>query len=338
MILDGQQPLVIAEVAQSHDGSLGMAHAFIDAVADTGADAIKFQTHIAEAESTPDEPWRVKFSLQDKSRYDYWKRMEFSEEHWLGLKRHADERKLFFISSPFSTEAVEMLKRVRVAAWKIASGEVSNEAMFERIASTSLPVLLSTGMSPLPEIDAAVNSVRAKGLPLAVLQCTSMYPTPPEKVGLNMIPVFKERYGCPVGLSDHSGTIYAGLAATAIGASVIEVHVALSHKMFGPDVPVSLSCKDLKRLVEGVRAIRTMLSHPVDKDEAAQELAAVRGLFMKSLVAKSSLPAGRILEAEDLAMKKPGTGLPVSKLPELVGRRLLHSVVKDQLIRTTDVE
>ena len=141
--------LIIGEVAQAHDGSLGFAHAFIDAIANAGADAVKFQTHIAAAESTPAEPWRVKFSPQDQTRYDYWQRMEFSEAQWLGLKQHAEARGLLFLSSPFSVEAVELLSRVGVAAWKIASGEVSSRQMFERISATRLPVLLSTGMSEI---------------------------------------------------------------------------------------------------------------------------------------------------------------------------------------------
>ena len=129
--------LVIAEVAQAHDGSLGMAHAFIDAAARAGADAVKFQTHIAAAESTPGEPWRVQFSFQDKTRYDYWKRMEFTEEGWRGLKAHADERGLLFLSSPFSSEAVALLRRVGVAAWKVASGEVGNTPMFAQMLRRS---------------------------------------------------------------------------------------------------------------------------------------------------------------------------------------------------------
>src|ERR671939_371718 len=138
--------LIIGEVAQAHDGSLGLAHAFIDAIADAGAHAVKFQTHIAAAESTPGEPWRVKFSRQDASRYDYWKRMEFTEEQWHGLKQHADESGVQFLSSPFSVEAVELLTRVGVAAWKVASGEVSNQPMFQKMAETRWPILLSTGM------------------------------------------------------------------------------------------------------------------------------------------------------------------------------------------------
>src|SRR5215813_11074319 len=155
----GRSPrcLIVGEVAQAHDGSLGLAHAFIDAIAAAGADAVKFQTHIAAAESTPDEPWRVKFSPQDASRYEYWKRMEFTEEQWCGLKRHADEKGLLFLSSPFSLEAVDLLERVGVAAWKIASGEVGNAPMMDRIVGTKWPVLLSSGMSPLNELDDAVS-------------------------------------------------------------------------------------------------------------------------------------------------------------------------------------
>src|SRR3990170_846507 len=166
LILREGRCLIVGEVAQAHDGSLGTAHAFIDAIANAGADAVKFQTHIAAAESTPAEPWRVIFSQQDATRYDYWKRMEFTEEQWCGLKKHADERGLKFLSSPFSIEAVELLTRVGVAAWKVASGEVSTTPMFERMAATGLPIFLSTGMSPLNEIDAAVELVQARGLPL----------------------------------------------------------------------------------------------------------------------------------------------------------------------------
>jgi len=308
----GKGCLIVGEVAQAHDGSLGMAHAFIDAIADAGADAVKFQTHIAAAESTPAEPWRVPFSRQDATRYDYWKRMEFTEEQWHGLAQHAHERGLFFLSSPFSLEAVELLIRVGVPAWKIASGEVSNTPMFERIAETGLPVLLSTGMSPLSEIDAAVQWVKERGLPLVVLQCTSAYPCPPEKVGLNLIPLFRERYDCPVGLSDHSGTIYPGLAAATLGIEVLEVHVTLSREMFGPDVPASVTTRELRQLVEGIRFIERMRAHPVDKDAISREMGPVRNLFTKSVVARVDLPAGTVIRHEHLALKKPEREFPRS--------------------------
>jgi N-acetylneuraminate synthase len=333
-----QRCLIVGEVAQAHDGSLGLAHAYIDAIANAGADAVKFQTHIAAAESTLAEPWRVRFSKQDATRYDYWKRMEFTEPQWQGLQEHAADRNLLFVSSPFSVEAVDLLSRVGVAAWKVASGEVNNRAMFDRMAATGLPMLLSTGMSSLAEIDAAVKCIQSRRLPLIVLQCTSAYPCPPEKVGVNLIPMFQERYGCHVGLSDHSGTIFAGLAAIVLGIRVLEVHVTLSREMFGPDVSSSVTTDELRQLVAGAHFVQRMKDHPVDKDAMATALAPLRDLFTKSVVARTTLASGTVLEERHLAVKKPGNGIPASRLPELVGRRLKRELVADSLIRETDLD
>lgn len=335
---EGDPCIIVAEVAQAHDGSLGMAHAFIDAIGKAGADAVKFQTHIASAESTPEEPWRVKFSPQDATRYDYWRRMEFTEEQWRGLKKHANERGLVFLSSPFSVEAVELLTSVGVAAWKVASGELTNSPMFELMAGTGLPILLSTGMSRLSEIDAAVDFVRSRKLPLAVLQCTSAYPCPPEKVGLNLISFLSERYKCPIGLSDHSGTIYSGLAAVALGIAVLEVHVTLSRQMYGPDVPVSITTTELAQLVEGVRFIEKMIANPVDKDALAQEMAPLRDVFTKSVVARMDIPAGTLLRRHHLTLKKPGTGIPAIRFEAVLGRRLRRDVAMDEVLKEHDLE
>lgn len=330
--------LIVGEVAQAHDGSLGMAHAFIDAIANAGAHAVKFQTHLAAAESTPAEPWRVKFSRQDDTRYEYWQRMEFTEPQWAGLKAHAEDRGLLFLSSPFSLAAVALLERIGVRAWKVASGELSNEPMLERILASALPVILSSGMCPWSELDGAVRRVRQAGVDLTVLQCSSIYPTPPEKLGLNLLAELRGRYGCKVGLSDHSGTVAAGLAAAALGADMIEVHVTFSREAFGPDVPASLTTTELRQLVEGTRYIRAALDHPVDKDHMAAELAPMRALFTKSLVAQRDLAVGTILTETDLALKKPGTGLPATRLADLVGRRLRRAVPLDTLLTEEDLE
>lgn len=330
--------LIIGEVAQAHDGSLGTAHAFIDAIAAAGADAVKFQTHIAAAESTPAEPWRVRFSPQDATRYDYWKRMEFTPDQWLGLKRHADERKLIFLSSPFSVEAVHLLTRVGVPAWKVASGEISNASLFDTMLETRLPILLSTGMSDLAEIDRAVARVQAEHLPLTVMQCTSAYPCPPERVGLNLLAFYRERYGCGVGLSDHSGTTYAGLAAATLGIDALEVHATFSRQMFGPDVSASVTMDELADLVRGVRFIESAMSHPVDKRAVPADLVALRAMFMKSVVARENLAAGTRLERRHLAVKKPGTGIPAARLPEVVGRRLRRNMREDDVLQEHDLE
>jgi N,N'-diacetyllegionaminate synthase len=334
----GKPCLVIAEVAQTHDGSLGLAHSFIDAVAARGVDAIKFQTHIAAAESTPSEPFRVPFSWQDDSRYDYWARTSFTEAEWRTLATHARERGLIFLSSPFSVEAVDLLERVGVPAWKIGSGECTNLPLLERVAATRLPIILSTGLSGFAELDDTVGRLRgSSGGAVAVLQCTSAYPVAPEQLGLNLITEFRHRYGPPVGLSDHSGTIFPGLAAVALGASIVEVHVAFDREQFGPDVAASITMGELANLVEGIRFIETALAHPVDKDVAASELAPLRKLFTRSIVWACNLDEGAVVQEWHLSLKKPGTGMPPARLPSLIGRRTRRRVHADELLSDEDL-
>lgn len=333
---EGAPTFVIAEVAQAHDGSLGAAHAYIDVVAASGAQAIKFQTHIAAAESTPGEPWRVKFSRQDATRYDYWRRMEFTKDQWVGLAEHAREKGLVFLSTPFSFAAMGVLDPL-VPAWKVGSGETTNLPMIERMAATGRPVLLSSGMSSWAELDAAVATVRRGGAPVAVFQCTTAYPCPPEKTGLNVIGELRARYGCTVGLSDHSATIYAGLAAVTLGARMLEVHVAFSRACFGPDTVASLVPDELAALVRGARFIEAAVANPIDKDKAAGELEALKRTFGKSVVAARALEAGERLGADDLALKKPGTGIPAARLSSLIGRRVKNAVAADTLLAESDL-
>lgn len=334
---DGKFSRIVAEVGQAHDGSLGMAHSFVDAVADAGADAVKFQTHLSGAESTVDEPWRVRFSRQDTTRLDYWRRMEFSEEQWAGLYEHARERGLEFVSSPFSLEAVALLKRSGVDWWKIASGEVSNRSLLEAIAADGRPAVVSSGMSDLDEVEVAVGLLRDAGLDVMVLQCTSSYPCPPEELGLNLLSSYRERLGVPVGLSDHSGTVAAGIAAVALGAAMLEVHVTFSRRSFGPDVSSSLTIEELSELVRGVRFVETALANPVGVNKA-EARSPMRALFTRSVALVGPLPAGHVLTAADLTVKKPGTGIPAECLGAMVGRRLLRDVPPDRLLREDDLE
>ncbi|MEM7391838.1 MAG: N-acetylneuraminate synthase family protein [Verrucomicrobiota bacterium] len=327
----GAPCLITAEVAQAHDGDLAVAHDYIDAAAEAGADVVKFQTHIAAAESTPHEPWRVTFS-KDKSRYDYWKRMEFSRDQWQELFDHAKERDLEFMSSPFSAEAVELLDDLGVPAWKIGAGETTTTPLLERLADTDKPVLLSTGMSTLEEGRQAVELIRGRGVPVGVYQCTSAYPCPPEKLGLNMIQSLRDLYECPVGLSDHSGVIYAGLAAAALTCDMIEVHLTLERDTGLPDEPASLLPAELKQLVDGVRFIETALHHDVDKNAMAEELGEMRRLFTKSLVAVADLDAGTRLTRDVVGIKKPGFGIPSHRLEEFLDRTLKEPVTVNTLL------
>lgn len=284
---DGAPCLIVAEVAQAHEGSVQIAHAYIDALAEAGADAVKFQCHIAAEESTPDEPWRVEPRWKhDSSRYAYWHRMEFTPQQWADLAQHTKDAGLIFLCSPFSVAAVALMDPL-VLAWKVASGEVTNFALRAAMTMTGKPLIISTGMSTLDEMShtawAARATARAAGAPepypIAFLHCTSMYPTPPELTGLPAIRILLESYGFPSGLSDHSGTIYPSLAAVTLGASIVEVHVKLSEHDQGFDASSSITIEKLAELVEGVRFIEKAKT-PVDKDLMARELEPMRKLFM----------------------------------------------------------
>ncbi|WP_027126477.1 N-acetylneuraminate synthase family protein [Gelidibacter mesophilus] len=332
------QPFIIAEIAQAHDGSLGMAHAYIDAVAKTGCQAIKFQTHIAEAESSIHEPFRVQFSKQDATRFDYWKRMEFTLEQWKGLKQHCDEVGLEFISSPFSNAAVDLLEQVGVKRYKIGSGEVTNLLLLEKIAQTGKPVIVSSGMSSLRELDKTVAFLTERNVDVSILQCTTAYPTSPEEYGLNVIQELKARYGLPVGFSDHSSSIEACIAAVALGAELLEFHVVFDKDMFGPDAKASLNFTEATQLVKAVSNISTALSHPTDKENTTQ-FSDLKQIFEKSLAVNKNLRKGAVVQFSDLESKKPkGFGIDASLFGEVVGKRLKHDLSKWAFLNWGDLE
>lgn len=324
---------IIAEIGQAHDGSLGACHAYIDALASTGVDAVKFQTHIADAESSEHEPFRVKFSRQDETRLDYWRRMEFTREQWRELKQHCDEAGIEFMSSPFSVLAVEWLEEIGMKRYKIASGEVSNWLMLDHIGRTGKPIILSSGMSSLDELQEIAGFLEEYKFELSFLQCTTAYPTPPEEVGLNVLAELQTHFpGCKVGLSDHSGTIYPSLAAVTLGASILEFHAVFDRRMFGPDTSSSLEIDDIRQLVEGVRFIETAMAHPVDKS-SSERFDEMRRMFGKSLATNKALPAGHTITFDDLESKKPaGMGIDAKFYLGVVGQTLLKDVVRNEFI------
>ncbi|MFT5519436.1 MAG: N,N'-diacetyllegionaminate synthase [Enterobacterales bacterium] len=332
----GEKAFLVAEVAQAHDGSLGAAHSFIDAVSKSGVDAVKFQTHIASEESTLDEKFRVQFSKQDLTRYDYWKRMEFTESQWRGLAQHAKDVGLEFISTPFSIKAFEILDDLDMPFWKVPSGEIKSSSLLDRMIATKKPIVMSTGMSSRKEINDNVKILKESGNAFVILQCTSKYPTPYAQVGLNVLKELHEEHGCLVGLSDHSGTIYPALAAMTNGASFIEVHVALHKHQFGPDTSSSISLDELSILSEASKAFHDMNDSPVDKDKMAEELSLYRDLFFKSIALKKDLQSGVVLRKEMLTMKKPGTGISESELEKIIGKTLIRDVSANRLLTDED--
>ncbi|MDY7394209.1 N-acetylneuraminate synthase family protein [Aureibaculum sp. 2210JD6-5] len=329
---------IIAEIAQAHEGSLGILHSYIDAVAKTGVDAIKFQTHIAEAESSEFEPFRINFSYEDKTRYDYWKRMEFSLDQWVGIKKHCDDVNLEFMSSPFSNTAVDLLEKVGVKMYKIGSGEVNNFLLLNKIAKTGKPVIISSGMSSFAELDKTVNFLKEKEVDFSILQCTTSYPTKPDQYGLNIIQELKERYNVTVGYSDHSANIETCIAATALGAEILEFHVTLNRELFGPDSKSSLTIEETTHLVSAVKNIDKAIQNPIDKNDNSR-FSELKKIFEKSLAINKDLKKNHVITFDDLEAKKPkGYGILASEFEQVLGKQLKKDMTQWSFLNEDDLK
>jgi N-acetylneuraminate synthase len=328
---------LIAEIGQAHDGSIGILHSYIDAVAKTGVDAIKFQTHIAEAESSIHEPFRVKFSKQDATRYEYWKRMSFTLEQWREIKRHCDELGLEFMSSPFSNAAVDLLEQIGIKRYKIGSGEVNNLLLLDKIAATKKPIILSSGMSSFAELDTTVSFLSARNCEFSILQCTTAYPTKPEQFGLNVIKELKERYQVPVGYSDHSAKIETCIAAATLGAEILEFHVVFDRNIFGPDSASSLVMSEVSQLNQAVRTIQKALQNPINKGDNSA-FSELKVIFEKSLAINKDLRAGHIIRKEDLEAKKPkGYGISANQFADVLGKKIKSDKQKWDFLKSDDL-
>jgi N,N'-diacetyllegionaminate synthase len=328
----GHPTLVIAEIGNNHNGDVRLAEQLIDAAAQAGAGAVKFQTHIADAEMHPSTPSPPHF---DEPRLEFTRRMELSLDAHRDLKALAEEEGLVFFSSPFSVEAVDLLEQVGVPAYKIASGEVTNPPLLEAVAATGKPALLSSGMSGIEEVETAAAILRAGGSELLVMQCTSAYPCPPERVNLRAMISMGERLGCLYGLSDHTPDIHVSIAAVALGAAAVEKHFTLDKNAYGPDHHSSLLPDDLARLVDGVRQIEAALGDGLKEHDSS--LDPVRATFEKSIVTRVAVQEGALLEREMLTTKRPGTGIPAVRLAEVVGRRAARPLEANALLEEADL-
>ncbi len=328
---------IIAEVGQAHEGRIEMAHNYIEALSKTGVDAVKFQVHIAEAESSIHEPFRVKLATQDKTRFDYWKRMEFTLQQWKELKKHCDEARVEFLASPFSNAAVDLLEEVGVKSYKIGSGEVNNFLLLEKIARTGKPVILSSGMSSFEELGHTVAFLKKRKVEISILQCTTAYPTKPENYGLNVIGELKKQYGVPVGYSDHSAKIETCVAAAALGAEILEFHAVFSRNSSGPDVSSSLEMEGIRQLVKAVRNIEIALKNPIDKSDNSK-FTDLKNIFEKSLAVNKDLPEGHKLRFEDLEAKKPKAyGVNAFEFEKVIGKKLNRNLNQWEFLNWEDI-
>jgi N-acetylneuraminate synthase len=263
--------------------------------------------------------------------------MGFTLEQWHGVKKHCDEVGLEFMSSPFSNAAVDLLEEVGIKRYKIGSGEVNNYLMLEKIARTGKDIILSSGMSDYEEIGNTIEFIKQFNQNISVMQCTTMYPTPAEETGLNTVVELKKRFGLPVGLSDHSGTIYPSIAAAALGAELFEIHVVFDKRCFGPDSTSSLTVDELKQLVEGVNFVRTGMSQKDKKDET-KRFDQVKGMFEKTLAVNRDVEQGEEIQLKDLEAKKPSNrGVSARFYSDVVGRKAAKRLSKWDFITEEDL-
>ena len=325
---------IIAEIGSVHDGSFGNACNLIKEVSKAGADVVKFQMHIAEAESLPSAQSPPYFSTEP--RLDYFKRINFTKEQWSDLYVLAKESKVEFMCSPFSIEAVNILEDIGVASYKLASGEVTNHPLLEKVASTDKPIYLSTGMANWDEIDAAVKILQKSKGTLCILQCSSIYPCPNERVGLNIIKELRDRYKVSVGFSDHTLGMAASIAAVAYGANTIEKHFTFSRSMYGSDAKNSMEPNEFADFCKELRAVFSMRNSIVDKNDVSPYVE-MKKVFEKSIVTSRALKKGTVLTREILAFKKPGNGISAAKYNELIGKKVNRDLPKNYLLKEEDL-
>jgi len=325
---------VVAEAGVNHNGDMALARRLVDAAADAGADAVKFQTFRTDAlvsRVAPKAGYQVETTGAGESQRTMLARLELNEAQHAELRDRAAGRGIVFFSAPFDEASADTLERLGVAVFKVPSGEITNTPFLRHIASKGRPMILSTGMSTLAEVDAAVAAIREAGdPPLVVLHCLSAYPAPPAEVNLRAMAVLRDRYGVPAGFSDHTLGIDVSLAAAALGAAVIEKHITLDKTLPGPDHRASLEPAEMAALVRGIRTIESALGDGAKRAMPSEE--DTRNVARKSLVAARALKAGERLTRAAIAIKRPGTGIPPTDLDRALGRVLRHDLAIDEVI------
>jgi N-acetylneuraminate synthase len=331
----GHPVFIIAEAGVNHNGQLSLAFELIDAAIAAGADAVKFQTFVAEdlATETATKANYQKQSADDsESQLEMVRRLQLSFTDFEKLKKRCDDSGITFLSTPFDSQSVELLNELNVAAFKISSGDLTNHPLLRLVAGKKKPVVLSTGMSDLVEVAEAVEAIRAAGNhEVALLQCVTNYPADAADVNLRAMRTMADEFTVPVGYSDHTLGIEIAIAATALGASIIEKHFTIDRQLPGPDHRASLEPNELKAMIAGIRRVEAALGDGVKR--AASSEADNARVARRSIVATRDIPAGAILSRDAVGFKRPGTGLPPKMLEQVVGHKARVDVRTGELLR-----
>ncbi|WP_248405496.1 N-acetylneuraminate synthase [Butyrivibrio fibrisolvens] len=325
--------LIIAEAGVNHNGDINIAKKLIDTACEAGCDVVKFQTFkvdslVSRAASLAD--YQKKNTGKDESQKEMLSRLSLSYEDFETLKKYCDNKAIEFLSTPFDIESIHFLDDL-VNFWKIPSGEITDYPYLVEIAKTHKKVILSTGMSSLDEVEAAVSLLRLNGAcDISLLHCTTEYPAPFDSVNLKAMNTLKTRFNVPVGYSDHTKGISIPIAAVAMGASIIEKHFTLDRNMEGPDHKASLEPNELKEMVDAIRNVEDSLGDGIKVIQNAESQN--KSVVRKSIVAKTDIKKGDTFTENNITTKRPGTGLNPMKWPDVIGKKATKNYTADELI------
>jgi len=331
---------IIAEAGVNHNGSVKIAKKLVDAAVAAGADAVKFQTFNTElvvSRDTPKAEYQKKATDKDETQLEMLKGLELNADDFKQLANYARKKNIIFLSSPFDKKSVDLLDEIGVPSFKVASGEITNLPLLKYIAGKGRPVILSTGMSSLEEVEEAIKVIKDEGLKnIVLLHCVTSYPAKIEDVNLKTMQTMKSAFKLPVGFSDHTMGITIPIAAVAQGACMIEKHFTLGRNLPGPDHKASLEPGELKELVKAIRDVEKALGDGIKRPTKGEERN--KEIVRKSIIAKVDIPKGLKISKEMLDIKRPGTGIEPKFLNKVMGKRTRRDTKKDTLIEFKDLK
>lgn len=330
----GAPVFVIAEAGVNHNGDVQTAKQLIEVAIDAGADAVKFQSFKAESlvtSAAPKAEYQLLTTSETETQLDMLRKLELLPEAHHELLVYCKDRGIMFLSTPFDQESADLLESMQLNAFKISSGDLTNRPLLEHVAKKGKPLIISTGMATLIEVEEAVAAVRESGCDqLVIMHCVSNYPSQPAETNLRAIETLARTFNVPVGFSDHTAGIEVALGAVALGATVIEKHFTLDRMMPGPDHRASLEPDELRLFIRGIRTVESSLGNGV-KVPAASELEIAK-VARRSLVAAQDIPSGSIISRSMIDLKRPGTGLPPGKIDSVVGRNSLVDIARGDIL------
>ena len=326
---------IIAEAGVNHNGNINIAHKLIESAKAAGADAVKFQCFKAESLVTRNSgkaDYQLKTTSGDDSQFSMLKQLELSDREQAQLKKHCDDEGILYLCTPYEQNSADLLETIGVDAYKIASTDTSNIPFLRYLAPKNIPVILSTGMSNLGDVEESVDELKKNGLDgkIIILQCTAEYPAPLEDINLRAMKTMELAFGCPVGFSDHTSGIGASPWAVAAGACVVEKHFTLDRCMEGPDHKASIEPQEMGQMVSTIRNVELALGDGMKRIMPSERKN--KSKMQKSLVATREISAGRMIKPEDLTCKRPGTGLPPNWLDKVIGQQVLKTIKKDDVL------